>query len=53
MRNVIEFQRTRHHYSAAELSYAAAVEFEEFCSVFLDGERPENDGEQARLRLVE
>lgn len=53
MRSVIEFQRTQHHYSATELSRVAAVEFKEFCSVYLDGEWPEEDGERTRLRLIE
>lgn len=53
LKNVIEFQRTHHRYSAAELSYVAAVDLEEFCAVYLDGEWPESESERTGLRLVE
>lgn len=47
LKDVIEFQRTHHHYSVAELSHLSDVSLEEFCSIYLKAE-----DEQPSLRLV-
>lgn len=48
IREIIEVHRTRHSYSATELSVAASLQVEEFRSVYLD-----QIDEKPRLRLVE
>ena len=48
IKEIIEVHRTAHSYSAAELSLAASLKVEEFCSIYLD-----EVSEPPRLRLVE
>lgn len=48
IKDIIEVHRDVHHYSAAQLSYLATLDLEEFCTIYLKDENM-----QPRLRLVE
>ena len=47
IKEIIEVHQTEHHYSTAEMSLAASLRVEEFCSVYLD-----QIDEKPTLRLV-